>query len=105
MKKLTEKQKKFVKKVAIVGSGILAVYLAYKAGTKEGFEDGAKCGFEDGCIYAAGCFTTELKSGDHYKMQVLAADGSGWFDANAVDCDIIDGRMKFIGRRYERVEK
>ena len=29
MKKLTEKQKKFVKKAAIVGSGLLAAYLAY----------------------------------------------------------------------------
>ena len=37
MKKLTEKQKKFVKKAAIIGSGILAAYLAYKAGKKRWF--------------------------------------------------------------------
>lgn len=97
MKKLTENQKKFVKKVVIVGSGILAAYLAYKAGTKDGFEDG--------CFYACDCFTTELMSGDHYKMQVLAADGSGWFDANVVGCAKIDGAIKFIGQRYEPVEK
>lgn len=55
MKKLTEKQKKFVKKAAIAGSGILSAYLAYKAGRKDGFEDG--------CFYAADCFTNELMSG------------------------------------------
>ena len=55
MKKLTEKQKKFVKKAAIIGSGILTAYLAYKAGKKDGFEDG--------CFYAADCFTNELMSG------------------------------------------
>lgn len=86
MKKLTEKQKKFVKKAAIVGSGLLAAYLAYKAGRKEGFEDG--------CSYAAYCFTKELMSGDHYKIQALAADDSGWFDVNVVSFDIINGGIK-----------
>lgn len=97
MKKLTEEQKKFVKKAAIVGSGILAVYLAYKAGRKDGFKDG--------CFYAADCFTNELMSGDHYKMQAISADDSGWFDVNVVGCDIINGRIKFVGQRYEPVEK
>lgn len=97
MKKLTEKQKKFIKKAAILGSGILAAYLAYKVGTKDGFEGG--------CFYACDCLTTELMRGDHYKMQVLAADGSGWFDANVVGCAKIDGAIKFIGQRYEPVEK
>lgn len=97
MKKLTEKQKKFVKKAAIVGSGLLAAYLAYKAGRKEGFEDG--------CFCAADCFTNELMSGDHYKMQALAEDDSCWFDVNVVSCDIINGMVKFVGHRYEPVEK
>lgn len=97
MKKLTEKQKKFVKKAAIVGSGLLAAYLAYKAGRKDGFEDGCSC--------AAYCFTKELMSGDHYKMQALAADDSCWFDVNVISFDIIDGGIQFVGHRYEPVEK
>lgn len=97
MKKFTEKQKKFVKKAAIIGSGILAAYLAYKAGRKDGFEDG--------CFYAADCFTNELMSGDHYKMQALSEDDSGWFNVNVVSCDTINGRIKFVGQRYEPVEK
>lgn len=97
MKKLTEKQKKFARKFAIASSFALAMYLAYKAGTKNGFENG--------CFYAADCFTAELMSGDNYKMKALAADDSCWFDVNAIDCNVVDGRIKFIGQKYELVKK